>query len=179
MELRLADEQDWAGCAALPTSVQSTHVWQLSVVRDATQPLTSAEINVALRSLRLPRPVTVQPAGPSLETLWPAAAAILVAERDDQIAGYIVLTALPERPALAVSRFVVAPTVRERGLASLLLRSAVRLASYQQYTALVANCSARNHPAVVCLTRNGFTFAGYSEAMYPRGEVALLWQRSA
>jgi ribosomal protein S18 acetylase RimI-like enzyme len=57
-----------------------------------------------------------------------------------------------------------------------LLRTAAAWAKAEGLTGLIAHCAARNHPAVAFFTHAGFTFSGYSEAYYPRGEVALFWQ---
>ncbi len=178
MNLRHAEPTELTACAALSTQVQSAYVWQVQVERDATQPLVNTEIAVALRCIRLPRPVMLQMVGPSLEELWRVAELVLVAEEGDAIAGYAVLTQAIEQPAWILARLVVAPALRQRGLGSQLLQEAVRSAQEQGQQGLLAACPARNYPAVACLVRGGLTFAGYSEATYGRGDIALLWQRS-
>ncbi|MBA3944379.1 MAG: GNAT family N-acetyltransferase [Herpetosiphonaceae bacterium] len=178
MNLRRAEPTELAACAALSTQVQSAYVWQVQVERDATQPLVNTEIAVALRCIRLPRPVMLQTVDPHLEELWRVAELVLVAEEGDAIAGYAVLTQAIEQPAWILARLVVAPALRLRGLGSQLIREAARLAQEQGQQALLAACPVRNHPAVACLIRGGLNFAGYSEATYARGDIALLWQRT-
>lgn len=178
MNLRLANFDDWEACAHLSDTVLSTHVWQLHVARDPTQTLTTTEISMTLRCLRLPRPVPAPPPALPLDIAWATALATLVADDDGAILGYITLAADHEPSILAVSRLVVAPAARQHGVASGLLRAGARWAAAQGYGALAAACPARNHPMVACLWGEGWRFAGYNEAVHPRGEVALLWHRS-
>ena len=177
MELRPAELEDLRACAAIPRAVSSSHVWQLTLARDPSAALATSEFGIALRCLRLPRQVAVEPPGEALEGLWERAAAVFVAADEATLGGFVVLTAAEERPAATVARLVVVPELRRRGLGTALLRVAANWAAAEGLAGLSAHCSARNHPAVAFYTRSGFTFAGYSEAYYPRGEVALFWQR--
>jgi GNAT superfamily N-acetyltransferase len=178
MELRQAELEDLAGCAALPSAVASSHVWQLTLTRDPTATLATSEWTMVLRCLRLPRAVTVSLPGEPLDALWKRAIAVFVAAEAEQVGGFIVLTAADERPAALIARLVVAPPLRRRGTGSALLRVAAQWASGEGLTGLRGHCSARNHPAVAFYTRSGFNFCGYDEAYYPRDEVALFWQRN-
>ena len=178
MELRPAEFEDLQACAAIPTAVSSSHVWQLTLSRDPSASLATSEFGMTLRCLRLPRPVVVEPPGAPLETVWERAAAVFVAEDEALLSGFIVLAAAEERLAATIARLVVAPDLRRCGCGTELVRTAARWAAAEGLAGLTAHCSARNHPAVAFYTRSGFTFMGYSEAYYPRGEVALFWQRS-
>ncbi len=178
MELRPAELEDLPECAALPTAVSSSHVWQLTLSRDPSASLATSEFAMTLRCLRLPRQIVVEPPGEPLEAIWERAVAVFVAADESLLRGFIVLTAAEERPAATVARLVVTPELRRHGLGTTLLRAAARWAAAEGLTGLTAHCSARNHPAVAFYTRSGFTFTGYSEAYYPRGEVTLFWQRS-
>jgi ribosomal protein S18 acetylase RimI-like enzyme len=177
MELRPAELDDLPACATMPASVSSSHVWQLTLSRDLSASLATSEFSMILRCLRLPRPVVVTPPGDALQVIWTRAAAVYVAVDADVLGGYVVLTLAEERGAAQVARLVVLPTMRRRGIGSSLLRVAAAWAASEGLDGLQAHCSARNHPAVAFFTHAGFTFAGYSEGYYPRGEVALFWQR--
>jgi ribosomal protein S18 acetylase RimI-like enzyme len=85
---------------------------------------------------------------------------------------------MEERPAANISRLAVAPALRRRGVGSALMSAAARWAAAEGLNGLAAHCPARSFPAVAFYTRCGFTFAGYSEAYYPRSEIALLWYRA-
>ncbi len=177
MELRPAEIEDLAACAAISPTVTSSHVWQLTLNRDPSASLATSEFGMTLRCLRLPRAVTITPPGAPLDVIWERASAMFVAADEETVAGFVVLTDAEERLAATVARLVVAPEVRRRGIGTALVRLAARWAAAEGLQALISHCPARNHPAVAFYTRYGFTFTGYSESYYPRGEVALLWQR--
>jgi GNAT superfamily N-acetyltransferase len=177
MDLRPAEFEDLQGCAAMSRAVSSGYVWQLTLARDPAAALAASELNIMLRCLRLPRQVVVEPPGEPLDVIWHRATAVFVAEDDAMLHGFIALTAVDERPAAHIARIVVIPGARQRGTGTALLRTAADWAQDEGLAGLTAHCSARNHPAVAFFTHAGFTFSGYSEAYYPRGEVALFWQR--
>lgn len=177
MELRPAELTDLADCVAMPRAVSSNYVWQLTIGRDPAASLATSGYSMALHCLRLPRQVVVEPPGEALDGVWASAIAAFVASDDTGLGGYIVLTPAEERSAATVARLVVATQLRRRGIGSGLLRMAASWAASEGLNGINAHCSARNHPAVAFYTRSGFTFSGYSEAYYPRGEVALFWQR--
>ncbi len=177
MELRPAELEDLRVCAAMPEAVSSGYVWQLTLARDPSAALVASEINITLRCLRLPRQVVVEPLGEPLDAIWERATAAFVAENEAILHGFIALTREGERRAVHVARIVVVPAVRQRGIGTALLRTAAAWAESEGLTGITAHCSARNHPAVAFFTHAGFTFSGYSEAYYPRSEVALFWQR--
>lgn len=179
MDVRQASSaEDLAQCAALNANVQSTHVWQLRLAYDsvATQPI--AEFGGTLHCMRLPRPVILQPASAEpLDRLWERAAEVLVAEDEQGLAGYIVLVINERAAAVTVERLVVAPLLRRAGIGGQLIGAAGEWAGEVGFDSLMAHCAARNHPTVSFYQRYGFRFAGYSEAFYPRGEVALFWSK--
>ncbi|WP_029215647.1 GNAT family N-acetyltransferase [Kallotenue papyrolyticum] len=179
MDIRSADLADFAACQALPDTIQSTHVWQLRLVHPPLAPQPGDEVGGILTRTRLPRPVTLAPASQeSLADLWQRATEVLVAEEQATLVGYVVLTTPPELPATRIERLVVAPALRRQGIGGLLLAAAMQWSRSFGYEALIAFCAARNDPAARFYLRYGLRFAGYSEALLPRGEIALFFQRS-
>ncbi|HEX6287809.1 MAG TPA: GNAT family N-acetyltransferase [Herpetosiphonaceae bacterium] len=178
MDVRQAEPDDLPYCAALSASVQSTHVWQLRLGYDPSVSQVGDELGATLHCTRLPRPIMVRPASAEpIEQLWSRAAEALIAEELDGIAGYVVLTIGATSAAATIARLVVAPQMRHRGIGGALLSAAAQWSRAVGLEMLVAHCSARNHPAANFYMRRGLRFAGYSEAFYPRGEVALFFQR--
>jgi GNAT superfamily N-acetyltransferase len=178
MDIRQAEPADLSYCAALPASVQSTHVWQLRLGYDPTVSQTSTELGGMLHCTRLPRPITVQPASAEpIDQLWTRAAEVLIAEDQGELVGYIVLSVSPTAATTIIERLVVAPGLRRHGVGGALLNTAVRWSDAVRLEALTGHCSVRNHPAASFYMRSGLRFAGYSEAFYPRGEIALFFQR--
>ncbi len=178
MDVRQADLVDFEACVALPATIQSTHVWQLRLTYDPLATQLGDDLGVVLSRTRLPRPVTIGPGSMEpLNQLWQRAADVLVAETDEGIVGYLVLTLPPSLPAVRVERLVVAPAARRSGVGRLLLNAAVQWGRAYRYESLVAFCAARNDPAASFYLRWGLRFAGYSEAFFPRGEIALFFHR--
>jgi ribosomal protein S18 acetylase RimI-like enzyme len=178
MDVRPADLPDFAACAALPATVQSTHVWQLRLTHDPLATQGGFELGGLLSRTRLPRPITIGPGSKeSLNQLWQRAADVLIAEDDGVVAGYLVLALPPSLPAVRVERLAVAPAYRRAGVGRLLLAAAVEWGRSYRFESLVAFCAARNDPAVSFYLRRGLRFAGYSEAFFPRNEIALFFQR--
>src|SRR3712207_3285354 len=116
MEPRPAELEDLRGCAALSPTIQSTHVWQLTLTRDPTASLATSEFSMALRSLRLPRPVGVTLPGAPLEAIWERDSAMFVVADEAEVGGYVVLMSADERPAATIARLVVAPELRRTGI---------------------------------------------------------------
>jgi GNAT superfamily N-acetyltransferase len=178
MDIRLAEPEDFAACAAISPAVQSGHVWQLRLAYDPTAQQPVDELGAMLQLSRLPRPIVLQPSSvESLEALWSRAADVLVAEDEGGISGYIVLTIEPHNPSATIARLVVTPLLRRAGIGGQLVQVARQWGRAAGVDRLLAHCSARNHPAASFYMRYGFRFAGYSEAFYARNEVALFWQR--
>ncbi len=178
MGIRQASADDLEACSAISATVQITHVWQLRLAYDPIAPQMSEELGATLHRSRLPRSITVQPANPEpLAELWERATDILVAEDTRGIAGYVVLVASDHSAMVQIARLVVAPLARRAGLGGSLLRSAQQWGAAYRLGLLTAHCGARNDAAASFYMRWGFRFAGYSEAFYPRGEIALFFQR--
>ena len=179
MDIRQADTDDFEACAAIPATVQSTHVWQLRLAYDPTTPQIGEELGATLHRSRLPRPITVRPASAEpLAELWERATDILVAEDTQDIVGYVVLVASDHAPMVQIARLVVAPLARRSGIGGRLLGAAKQWGTAYRRGALTGHCAARNDAAASFYMRWGFRFAGYSEAFYPRGEIALFFQRT-
>jgi GNAT superfamily N-acetyltransferase len=177
MDVRQAEPADLAICAALSASVQSTHVWQLRLGYDPIAPQ-AHELGGMLHCIRLPRPIVVQPASAEpIEQLWNRAAEVLLIEELHEIVGYVALTIGESAASATIARLVVAPQVRRRGVGGALLNATTQWSRAVGIELLLGYCSARNHPAASFYMRWGLRFAGYSEAFYPRGEVALFFQR--
>lgn len=178
MNVRQAIVDDFEACAAIVPTVQSSHVWQLRLAYDPTAPHVPEELGATLSRTRLPRSVSVRPARPeTLDQLWEHASDVLVAEHNDLIGGYVVLDGDDRARTVTIARLVVAPQVRRSGVGGALLRASLQWGRAFGYQRLLAHCAARNDPTASFYMRYGLRFAGYSEAFYPTGEVALFWQR--
>lgn len=178
MDVRLAEPDDLPLCTKIPVQIQSTHAWQLRLAYDPLAVMPSEELGATLHRTRLPRPLTTGPASiEPLDQLWSRAADVLVVDDAPSIAGYLVLTENTATPALTIERLVVAPAARRHGVGGALLRAALQWGQAMQLPTLTAHCAARNDPAITFYLRHGLRFAGYNEAFYGRGEIALWWHK--
>ncbi len=179
MDIRQASADDLERCQALSPRVQNTHVWQLRLAHDPITPQATDELGGTLHRSRLPRSIVVGPAsGESLANLWSRAADILVAEDGPDVVGYVVLNASAQGPLVEIARLVVAPSARQNRVGSRMLSAAAQWGVAYQRETLVGHCSTRNDVAARFYQRWGFRFAGYSEAFYPGGEIALFFYRA-
>jgi GNAT superfamily N-acetyltransferase len=179
MDVRQAKSTDLSECGALAASVQSTHVWQVRLAYDAMSAQPGDELGAVLCCTRLPRSIMVQPASAEpLDLLWSRAAEVLVAEDAQGIMGYVALTFNHGAPAATIERLVVTPLLRRHGVGGALLRAAAQWGRELNLETLSGHCAARNYPAARFYMRWGLHFAGYSEAFYARGEIALFWHTS-
>lgn len=178
MDVRLAEPEDFADCAKLSPQVQSTHAWQLRLAYDPLAVQPGEELGATLHRTRLPRPITTGPGSlEPLDSLWARAADVLIADDGATIAAYLVLTQSTSAPTVTIERVVVAPNARRSGVGGALLRAAIQWGQAMQLESLNAHCAARNDPAISFYLRHGMRFAGYSEAFYPRSEIALFWRK--
>lgn len=178
MDVRLADPDDFAVCAKLSPSVQSTHAWQLRLAYDPLAVQPGEELGATLHRTRLPRPIATGPGSiEPLDELWSRAADVLIAEDAQGVGGYLVLTQSASAPTVTIERVVVAPMARRSGVGGKLLHAATQWGQAMRLETLIAHCAARNDPAINFYMRYGMRFAGYSEAFYPRSEIALFWRK--
>lgn len=178
MDIRQASPEDLELCQALSPRVQSTHVWQLRLAHDPIAPQATDELGGVLYRSRLPRPIMVGLASSeALDALWLRASDVLVAEDGQGIVGYVVLDASAHGPLLQIARLVVASHARQTRVGGRMLSAAAQWGAAYDFDSLVGHCSTRNDAAARFYLRWGFHFAGYSEAFYPRGEIALLFHR--
>lgn len=179
MDIRQASPDDLERCQALSPRVRNTHVWQLRLAHDPITPQAADELGGTLHRSRLPRSIVVGPAsGELLPDLWSRAADVLVAEDGSDVVGYVILNASEHGPQVEIARLVVAPAARQNRVGSRMLSAAAQWGMAYQRPTLVGHCSTRNDVAARFYQRWGFRFAGYSEAFYPRGEIALFFYRA-
>ncbi|MBM3135187.1 MAG: GNAT family N-acetyltransferase [Chloroflexi bacterium] len=207
MLIRPATSGDLAACLALDESYTTNHVWQIEARSD------EEAITVSFRPIRLPRPLTVQPADVEArrQEAWPRCHCILVATegpdeaparlttrnggdlpsrltprnggRDgksgragaSEVRGILTLMARPWPRTGWIEDLVVAPAHRRQGVGRALLGEARRWAQRQGLSALLAQASTQNYPAICFYQECGFTFCGFHEHYYPNRDIALFF----
>jgi len=198
MLIRPATPGDLPACLALDESYTTDHVWQIEAQGDGEA------ITISFRPIRLPRPLTVQPAEAEArrQEAWPRCHCIFVATegqdeaparlttrnggrdgksgRDgaSELQGVLTITARLWPRTGWIEDLVVAPAHRRQGVGRALLGEARRWAQRQGLSALLAQASTQNYPAICFYQECGFTFCGFHEHYYPNRDIALFFVAS-
>jgi ribosomal protein S18 acetylase RimI-like enzyme len=94
------------------------------------------------------------------------------------LCGYLGLTVVPGSGIGWISSLVVATSMRQQGIGSMLLAAARRWARYGQgrnVRAFMLELPTKNYPAVAFCRKEGFTFCGYTDYSFSNGDVVLLF----
>lgn len=162
---------DYELCAAIDHSISTEHVWQMAIESHETNQA------VAFRVARLPRSMKVVYAR-SDEALWASWRehnAYLVAEYDNQLAGYVNIHLHAAQEAAWIADLVVDSTYRMLGIGSALLRAARQWAVEQGLRRIVVETQTKNYPSIMFLQKRGFSFCGYNELFYPNQDIAIFF----
>jgi ribosomal protein S18 acetylase RimI-like enzyme len=171
MLIRPATSGDLAACLALDESYTTNHVWQIEARSD------EEAITVSFRPIRLPRPLTVQPADVEArrQEAWPRCHCVLVAVDGTEVQGVLTIMARSWPRTGWIEDLVVVPAHRRQGVGRALLGEARRWAQRQGLSALLAQASTQNYPAIRFYQECGFTFCGFHEYYYPNRDIALFF----
>lgn len=155
----------------LDHSYRTDHVWQMSL-----QP-TSMETAITFREVRLPRPMRVAyPRDPGrLADEWTNASAFLVAEREQQLLGYLALSAWSVPGTGWVTDLAVAEPQRRTGIGTRLLASGRRWCTEYGLSRMTLEMQSKNYPAIQLARKLGFVLSGYHDRYYPDEEIALFF----
>jgi ribosomal protein S18 acetylase RimI-like enzyme len=172
IEIRPAVSTDLPRLMGMDHSVTSEYVWQLDLRREAGQ------ISANLRQVRLPRPIPVAyPRNPfSLADDWQFKSAVLVAV-DASVMGYVCIMEQSAATVAWVTDLVVLPDQRQRGIGSLLLKSAYDWAQERGSHMIIFEMQAKNQPAIRLAQKAGLEFCGYNDHYYANQDVALFFGR--
>lgn len=172
IQVRAATPDDLPRLALLDPGYSTDSVWQMDM-RD--EPGGSIQVN--FRPVRLPRPMRV-PARHEPERLaegWNRRACFLVAEQDEHLKGYLILTLAAEVETAWVADCVVERRFRRAGVGSVLLASALQWARANRLKRLVMEMQSKNYPGICFAQKQGLTFCGYNDRYYPNQDVALFF----
>lgn len=171
IHIRQAISSDIPKFLQMDHGLSTSHVWQLSLNKKV------GEIAATFREVRLPRPMQIAyPRDPErLPDEWTRFAALLIAERDEEPMGYLVLNqAMAERSGW-VTDLVVDLRFRRKGVGSRLLRAATLWCHERELLRLFMEMQSKNYPAIALAQKNGFQYAGYSDIYYRDQDIALFF----
>jgi GNAT superfamily N-acetyltransferase len=175
MIIRLAREiDDIQACVALDHSYVTNRVWQMDA---REQP---DGVSVAFRSVRLPR--DMRGSYPrhleGLMACWERGEAVLVAENEGRIVGYLHLVVQASENTAWVRNLAVAPRLRRRGIGMALLQAAADWLRQQNAIRLLLEMTTKNYPAICFAQKLGFSFCGYNDRYYANQDIALFFAKS-
>jgi ribosomal protein S18 acetylase RimI-like enzyme len=171
IHIRKAISSDIPRIIQMDHGSSTSHVWQLSLNKQA------GEIVATFREVRLPRPMQISyPRDPQrLPDEWTRSAALLLAERNEEPLGYLVLNRAMAEQSGWVTDLVVDVRYRRQGVGSRLLRAAKLWCHEQGFQRLFLEMQSKNYPAIALAQHTGFQYAGYSDIYYRDQDIALFF----
>ena len=172
--IRSALMGDLQDCLEFDGSYTTEYVWQME------SHVSSGEISIAFRNVRLPRSMRVEYPrdAEALKADWRVRDAFFVAERDRRKLGYVSLSAQPAQRAAQIGDLVVHRAHRRAGIGAALVGGAMRWARERGLRQIVAEVQTKNFPAISLLNKLGFAFCGFNDRHYPNQDIAIFFSRA-
>ena len=175
MIIRLAREaDDVQACVALDHSYVTHRVWQMDAREQADG------MSVTFRSVRLPR--NMRGRHPrrldELMAQWEQGDAVLVAEDEGQVVGYLHLVVRAGEGTAWARNLAVAPHLRRRGIGTALLQAAADWLRQRKVNRLSLEMATKNYPAICFAQKSGFIFCGYNDRYYANQDIAIFFAKS-
>jgi GNAT superfamily N-acetyltransferase len=169
--IRLAISSDIPIVMGFDHGFSTDHVWQMGYRGEGDS------IEIRFQQVRLPRPMRV--AYPRevahLADEWNRKLCLLVAEHENGLQGYAILSEAPAPRSVWLSDLVVDLRYRRQGCGTALVQSTCGWARERGYGTIYWEMQTKNFPALSLARKLGFTFAGYSDRYYPDQDIALFF----
>ena len=174
MEIRLADLRDLKSCVEIDDSYETEFVWQMD---EQARP---GQVALTFRVVRLPRPmrVTLTIVPDDVINNFQSGGTLLVAEEMGKICGFVDVRIQAWNQSAWINNLVVAPAYRRKGIGTLLLRAAMDWGRSQNLRVVMLDTSTKDYPAICLYQKNGFTFCGFNDQLYPNRDIALFFSTS-
>lgn len=169
--IRAATEDDLPICLALDAAFETDYVWQMD---SRTQ---GKQTTIAFRTVRLPRPMKV--AYPrdarQLNAGWQSCDAMLVADDNRAVRGYVALARRAAQSAAWVQDLIIDKSARRAGMGSALLAGALRWARTEKLAWLMVEVQTKNYPAIQFCQKSGLTFCGFNDHFFANQDIAVFF----
>jgi ribosomal protein S18 acetylase RimI-like enzyme len=173
IQIRPVIEEDIPILIKINHSYRTQFVWQMDLNQDGGQ------IFINFREIRLPRPINVEyPRYPSqLLGDWRDRSALLIAQLNDDVVGYISLSDKKSPTSTWVTDLVVSTTYRRKGIGSALLMAGEEWAGKRNNRRIIIEMQSKNTPAIKMAMKMGFEFSGYNDHYYSNQDIALFFSQ--
>lgn len=172
--IRSAAAADLPRCLAIEAGFETDYVWQMDSRAHEGQ------IDVSFRTVRLPRPMKV--AYPrdvkQLNAGWQTCDAMLVADDNRSLAGYIALAKRTAQATAWVQDLIVARPSRRSGVGSALLAGALRWAREEKLAWLLVEVQTKNYPAIQFCQKQGLNFCGFNDHFFVNQDIAVFFVKA-
>jgi ribosomal protein S18 acetylase RimI-like enzyme len=173
INIRAMMTTDLTQLLSIDHSYHTDHVWQMELDTAETS------VSIRFREIRLPRSMKVDyPRNLDLfaET-WKQKAVVLVAEVEEELAGYLALTSVGVTGLAQVTDFAVLRRLRKNGIGTSLVRSAMAWMEQHGAGQLALEMQSKNYPAICLANKLGFEFCGYNDRYYFNQDIALFFAK--
>ena len=173
VEIRQAKSTDIQLLMDLDHNYSTEYVWQLDLDHNR------AKSDMAFREARLPRPMAVHYPR-HIETLrddWQKRAALLVAEAEARLFGYISLNTEIAPGAVWVTDLAVNSLYRRRGIGTRLILAAQNWAREHGVRRIMIEMQSKNHPAIRLAQKLAYEFSGFNDRYYENQDIAIFFAK--
>jgi len=173
MEIRLANLADLNACFAIDDSFETEYVWQME------ERNSEGNISIGFRLTRLPRFMKVSGviSHDDLAYNFQHGGTLFVAE-DGAVRGFIDVTASQWNQVAYINNLAVSPAYRRKGVGTRLMRAALDWGRQQKLRVALLDTSTKDYPAICFYQKQGFTFCGFNDQLYPNRDIALFFALS-
>jgi ribosomal protein S18 acetylase RimI-like enzyme len=171
--IRALESEDIKYLRSIEHGYYTDYVWQMSL------DMQSEKIQTTFQRVRLPRQIFVS--YPRKREIiiedFEQSEAILTAELNNSLVGYINLRSDHHSGVASVSDLIVSSSMRRQGIASGLMMAAMDLCTNRHFHTLILEVQSKNDPAIRMANKLGFNFCGFQDHYFPNQEMALFFSR--
>ncbi|MEE4195535.1 MAG: GNAT family N-acetyltransferase [Anaerolineae bacterium] len=163
--------------AAAEALFKMNHAFHTNYAWQMNRKVNTEELAVQFQRVRLPREMLVQPRFTYEEQVIRNnnADIVLVAMKEDNAIGYVVLQEDQNANMVSIVDLVVRQNHRRKGIGTMLLEGAQDWTSHCGCQRLVSDVTTKNDPAIRLLTHCNFDYCGFQEFFSAKHDIVLFY----